>query len=81
MLYCLTQAKIKKIIKGTKSRGVETIIQSKEMLQDVQKYGKEAMQILSLEPEGAEDHTLSERIVQDLIQVKTMLDFANMKDL
>lgn len=81
LLYCLTQGRMKQLVKGTKSKGVETILQSKGTLDEIQKNAREAMAILSSEPEGTEDYNLSQKLVNDLIQVKTLIDFANMKDL
>ncbi len=80
LLYCLAQAKIKQLVKGTKNFGVETLLQGKETLDEIQSYAREAMVILSREHEGTEDHVLSQRLAKDLIQVRTMLDFVNMKD-
>lgn len=81
LLYCRVQAKLKKLVNGTKSLGVETIFgsNSKSTLEEIQREAKEAMMILSIEPEGSEDQRLAERLVRDLVQVRTIMDFSNMK--
>lgn len=79
LLYCLAQAKMKLLVNGTKSKGVEIILQGKTTLDQIQGYAREAMAILSREPEGTEDYHLSQRLAKDLIQVRTMIDFVNMK--
>ncbi|XP_021964685.2 SET domain-containing protein SmydA-8 [Folsomia candida] len=79
LLYCLAQAKMKKLVKGTKNGGVEIILQGKDVLDQIQQCSREAMQIISRESEGTEDQIMSQRLAKDLLQVRTMMDFINMK--
>jgi hypothetical protein len=80
LLFCLAQAKLKQIVKQTKNDGVETVLQSKESLLKIRQLAREAMEILSREPESSEDNVLSQLLAKDMFQVKTLMDFVNMQE-
>jgi len=80
LLYCLSQAKLKQIVKATKAIGIETILKNKDELYAIKTWSKEAMEILSREPHGTEDNTLSQRLAKDMLEVQSLVEFVKKND-